>query len=307
MITVSKDACVPLRRFAGDPALLAGLPRLPVCQGDVAAIEALRKQIPGLPAGMFTFWSGPHPAGAQVELINVNDRIPMSAYADHCGLMLTQGILHDLGIPVALAGAWDTTIPGNMQMAFFYNVGTSRLMVVPSLRLMGRTLSVQLAHVVWCWQGWMVGHDPNKDEDWMDLSTNYKAYFFREGYAYREATVAFAQGRCFWGFYRSWFDRLVGMTCGRWTDLGKGEVVFAGPDVAPQPMLMSKELNSFFHFGVGEPLCPNGSEAGIILQRLRIYIASLTKDWRTYYGEGPEVEPRSHTDRDPQRRISERE
>lgn len=306
MIAVSAKLWRPLRKFAYDAKVLTGLPRLPLQPGDDARVHVLCSQIPPVPH-LLTSWSGPHPIGAQVELLNVDERVPLATYADHCALTLLDGMIHDLGIQPSLVGRAESGSGGNMQLAFWYDLGNARLMVLPSFRLIGRTLSVQVTHVIWHWQGWMTGHNPAKDQDWVDLSTNYREYFSKEGYAYYEASIAYGRKNFYWGVYRSWFDRLVGMVCGRWTDLGKGEVVFGGPDVAPLPILRSERFNSFFHFEVGEPQFSAGSEPGIILQRIRQYVAGMTRDWRTYYGSVPELVQRIEVHVGVERRIAERE
>lgn len=300
----SRNTWQEMRTFVATPLKL---PPAPVSPATVAELRAIAGTIPVLTERLNTSIAGPEPAGAPVEFLTVDTRIPLEVYMLHYGLALLAGLTQRLGLPAILACQLHPPTSTQISMAIWYDFGFHRLVVFPSLQLYGVTMSMQLAHSVWCYQGWMTGHDVRRDDHWADLSTNYTEYCHKPGYAYYEATVARARKHFYWGFYRGYFDHILAAMFGRWTQWGRGEVVFCGPDRANTPVYVSEKTESFFHFQVGEPLCSEGSPPGIVLQRVRHFMAEQSQWWRHVYGEQPEPDLQEDERRGSSRRIQERD
>ncbi|MBK9187727.1 MAG: hypothetical protein IPM33_02110 [Phycisphaerales bacterium] len=292
-----------MRAFVQTPL---AVPSSPLSQASLINLRAIAGGIPVLTETLRTSFAGPEPVGAPVEFLTVDERIPLEVYMLHCGASLLASLTQDLGLPAILACHLHPPAPNQISMAIWFDFGNHRLVVFPSLKLYGLTMSMQLAHSVWFHQGWMTGHDIRRDDHWADLSTNYTEYCNRPGYAYYEATTAKARNEFYWGFYRGYFDHILAALFGRWTHWGRGEVVFCGPDRASTPVFVSEKTNSFFHFEIGEPLCTAGSPPGIVLQRVRHFMAEQSQWWRHVYGVQPEPDHQEER-RGGDRRIQERD
>jgi hypothetical protein len=276
----------PLRQFARTRVTL---PTAPLTRDAIHQLQDAAQRVPYLSESLSTPMKGPEPAGATVDFINVDPETPPQVHMLHCAMLLVQGLLHDLGLPAASACYWSPPSASSVEFIVWFDLGDHKLVVFPSFSLHDRTMSMQLAHVIWLHQGWMTGHDPRKQEHWNDLSTHYDTYFYRPGHAYAEATEAYHQKRFYWGFVRDFYDKALGTLFGKFTDWGRGEIVFTTAGYATGRLLRSENFKSFMHFEVGEPLFPLGSPAGVILQRVRTFMAEKSRDWRHAYGPITEI------------------
>jgi len=302
--TASNNIWQAMRTFVQTPLTI---PTAPISPASLADLKAIAGSIPVLADGLKTSIAGPEPAGAPVEFLTVDPRIPLEVYMLHYGIALLSGLTQGLGLPAILACQLHPPTSNQISMAIWFDFGVHRLVVFPSLKLYGLTMSMQLAHSVWFHQGWMTGHDVGRDDHWADLSTNYTEYCHKPGYAYYEATAARARNEFYWGFYRGYFDHVLACLFGRWTQWGRGEVVFCGPDRANTPVYESEKTKSFFHYQVGEPLCSDGSPPGIVLQRVRHFMAEQSQWWRHVHGLQPEPDHQEDERRGDNRRIQERD
>jgi len=302
--TASNNIWQVMRTFVQTPL---AVPPAPISPASLADLKAIAGSIPVLADRMNTSIAGPEPAGAPIEFLTVDPRIPLEVYMLHYGIALLSGLTQGLGLPAILACQLHPPTSNQISMAIWYDFGVHRLVVFPSLKLYGLTMSMQLAHSVWFHQGWMTGHDVRRDDHWADLSTNYTEYCHKPGYAYYEATAARARNEFYWGFYRGYFDHVLASLFGRWSQWGRGEVVFCRADRASTPVYVSEKTESFFHYQVGEPLCSDGSPPGIVLQRVRHFMAEQSQWWRHVHGVQPEPDHQEDERRGGDRRIQERD
>jgi hypothetical protein len=145
-------------------------------------------------------------------------------------------------------------------------------------------------HVVLC-----LGHGGNNgplaridDADWAHLSSHYDYLFFQPGNAYYEVHTAYhdpERPARYWHLYRTWMDRLLsGLGGYRW-GIGVGELTYTDGEYPGNQIFYSDELQSFFHFKIGERAVPLGSTPGVLYAQVSHLIAQSTMMWRSRSSE----------------------
>jgi len=261
-------------------------------RGTQAAIAAATLIVP-VPASAKFHFHGPEPVGIPVELPPSMHESEADAALIHLWILLYKQIVQDSGLPVMLSGRWGLLDAQQSSFLVWLNAGPTQLVVVPTLRRYGRTISISIAHSVLCHQGWMRAHDPRRPADWADLCSNYEKYFFTPGNAYYEVMRGWHEHRVYWHHQRTWMDKLLAAFGGRRFGWGDGEVAFTTGEFPGNPIYFCKEFNSFVHFYVGDRAVPHGSQPGVQLKQISTMIASSSRDWKlaTNIQEAPRIEP----------------
>lgn len=256
------------------------VPPFPLQGGNASTYGDCFQRIPAVPANARFRLAGSTPVGLPIELAPEATVEEANATLAHLWLLLYKRVVQESMLPVVLSGRWGLLTPEQSAFMVWLDAGPTRLVVIPTLRRFGRTISASIAHCVLCHQGWMRAHDPALHSHWADLSANYDLFFHRPGSAYYEFTCEWENGASQWHHGRTWMDKLMtACGAGRW-GWGDGEVIFTTSEYPGNPVFFSKELKSFVHFMVGEPAVPEGSEPGVLLAQVKAIIAAATREWQ---------------------------